>query len=98
MVYAVLCRRSRSKVEYWPENLGIRCLEGAVCVRGVGDLEGQVGRISSDRGGGKGGGIDETAIGHVDEEAEVGEEVSTNDGGGDVGHDEVPLVFTASKG
>ena len=42
--------------------------------------------------------VDETAIGHVDEEVEVGEEVSTNDGSGDVGHDEVPLVFTASEG
>ena len=98
MVYAVLCRRSRSKVEYWAENLRIGCLEGAVGVRGVGDLGGQVGRSSSDEGGGKAGGVDETAIGHVDEEVEVGEEVSTNDGGGDIGHDEVPLVFTASEG
>ena len=57
-------------------------------------MEGQVGRSSSDGGGG----IDETAIGHVDEEVEVGEEVSTNDKSGDIGHDEVPLVFTASEG
>ena len=61
-------------------------------------MEGQVGRSSSDGGGGKGGGVDEMAIGHVDKEIEVGEEVSTNDGSGDVGHDEVPLVFTASEG
>ena len=61
-------------------------------------MEGQVGRISSDGGGGKGGDIDETVIGHVDEEVEVGEEVSTNDGSGDVAHDEVPFVFTATKG
>ena len=37
-------------------------------------------------------------IGHVDEEVKVGEEISTNDGSGDVSHDEIPLVFTASKG
>ena len=61
-------------------------------------MEGQVGRSSSDGGGGKGGGFDETAIGHVDEEVEVSEEVSTDDGSGDVGYDEVPLVFTASEG
>ena len=61
-------------------------------------MEGQVGRSSSDGGGGKGGGVDETTIGHVNEEVEVGEEVSTNDGSGDVGHDEVPLVFTACEG
>ena len=78
MVYAMLCRHSRSKVEYWAESLGIGRLEGAVCVQGVSDLEGQVGRSSSDGsggkggrsssdgGGGKGGGVDETAIGHVD--------------------------------
>ena len=57
-------------------------------------MEGQVSRSSSDGGGG----VDETAIGHVDEEVKVGEEVSTNDGSGDVGHDEVLLVFIASKG
>ena len=62
------------------------------------DLEGQVGRSSSDGDGGKGGGVDETVIGHVDEEVEVGEEVSTNDGSGNVSHDEVPLVSTASEG
>ena len=61
-------------------------------------MEGQVGRSSSDGGGGKGGGVDETVIGHVDEEVKVGKEVSTDDGSGDVGHDEVPLVFTASEG
>ena len=37
-------------------------------------------------------------IGHVNQEVEVGKEVSTDDGSGDVGHDEVPLVFTASEG
>ena len=61
-------------------------------------MEGLVGRSSSDGGGGKGGGIDKTAIGHVDKEIEVGEEVSTDDGSGDVGHNEVPLVFTVSEG
>ena len=61
-------------------------------------MEGQVGRSSSDGGGGKDGGVDETAVDHVDEEVEVGEEISTNDGSGDVGHDEVTLVFTASEG
>ena len=44
-------------------------------------MESQVVRSSSDGGGG----VDETAIGHVDEEVKVGEEVSTNDGSGDVG-------------
>ena len=38
------------------------------------------------------------ALRNVDEEVEVGKEVSTDDGSGDVGHDESPLVFTASKG
>ena len=61
-------------------------------------MEGQVGRSSSNGGGGKGGGIDEMAIGLVDEEVKVGKEVSTNDGSGDVGHNEVPLVFTVSEG
>ena len=61
-------------------------------------MEGQIGRSSGNGGGGQGGGVDETAIDHVDEEVEVGQEVSTNDGSGDVGNDEVQLVFTASKG
>ena len=43
-------------------------------------MEGQVGRSSSDGGGGKVGGVDETMNGHIDEEVEVGEEVSTSDG------------------
>ena len=61
-------------------------------------MEGQVSRSSSDGGGGKGGDVDETVIGHVDGEVEVGGEVGTDNGSGDVGQDEVPLVFTTSEG
>ena len=73
-------------------------MEGAVDVRRIGDLEGEVRRSGSGGGGGEDGSVDETAVSYVDEEVEVGEEVSTDDRDGDVGHYEVPLVGADSKG
>ena len=54
----MVCRHTRRKMEHWTEHLWVRRLEGAVGIRGVGDLEGEVGRSGSNGGGGEGGSVD----------------------------------------
>ena len=49
-------------------------------------------------GGGEGGGVNEAAVGDVDEEVKMHEEVGANERDGDVCNDELPLEGTATIG
>ena len=62
------------------------------------DLEGEVGWGGCDGGGGEGGGVDEAAVGDVDEEVKVSEEVGPDERDGDVCDNELTVEGAATEG
>ena len=75
-------------MEFLTENPREGRPEGGEVVLGIVDLEGEVGWESSNSDGGKGGGVDEAAVGDVNEEVKVCKEVGPVERDGDVRNDE----------
>ena len=67
----MVSRCLRHQAEFWTENLREGRPEGGEVVLGNVDLEGEVGWGSCNGGGGEGGGVDEVAVGDINEEVKV---------------------------
>ena len=98
VVNVVICRGARSEVKLWSEHFGKRRPKGGVVVLGIFDLEGEVSWGSCNSGGGEGGGVEDSVVGDVDNEAKMYEEVSPDERDGDVCNDELPLEGAATEG
>ena len=98
VVNAVICKGARSEVKFWLEHFRKQRPKGGIVVLGIFDLEGKVGWGGCNNGGGEGGGVEDSAVGNVDEEAKMCEEVSSNERDGNVCNDELPLEGAAIEG
>ena len=71
VIDALVSRCARSEAEFWTKNFKEKRPEGGKVVLGIVDLEGEVGWGNCDGGGGEGGGVDEVAVGDVNEDVKV---------------------------
>ena len=85
-------------MKFWSEHFRKRKPKGGIVILGIFDLKGEVGWGCCSSGGGKGGGVEDSAVGDVDEEAKMCEEVSPDKRDGDICNDELPLEGAATEG
>ena len=71
MVNAVICRGARREMKLWLEHLGKQRPKGDIVALGIFDLEGKVGWGGCNSGGGKNGGVEDSAVGNVDKEPKM---------------------------
>ena len=94
----MVSRCVRRQEEFRTENLREGRPEGGKVVLVMVDLEGEVGWGGYNGGGGEGGGVDEVAVGDVDEEVKVCKEVSPDERDGDIRDNELPGEGAVTEG